>query len=365
MRPFVWLMIGLAAALTAAPIAPLSAQDEPAYLRLAHFAPDAPSVDVYLDGEPTDLVGIAYPTASAWLPVSKNRHDITLIPTGADPATSAIEPVQLLLDVGTWTTAAVVGSVANDTLTVDVFTQDMSPINPGGSRLTFYHAVEPAASINILRDGVTLVPGLGFGFETALLTDAGTYSFAFVRSGDLTFQIATLPEQTFRDSYYYLVALVGSSPNDLEPVVIETDRAEVDIAQGRLSAPGSLLNALAAEPRTVMLSRAFETAGLTDVLTGSEPHTVFAPTDDALDTMNLLDSSELADILSYHIVPGEILGAELDGGMSLPTIAGSDLQVRFHIDRLFINDVELLDTNIAATNGVIHLIDGVLTPPEV
>ncbi len=117
------------------------------------------------------------------------------------------------------------------------------------------------------------------------------------------------------------------------------------------------------------LIAAVEAAGLTRTLDEDGPFTVFAPTDGAFQYLPegtveaLLDDPEtLAGILLYHVVPGTLKVADLRERTELETVHGAKLQVRATAQGITINDTYLLTSDVAASNGVIHVITSVLVP---
>ena len=110
-------------------------------------------------------------------------------------------------------------------------------------------------------------------------------------------------------------------------------------------------------------------AGLVSALREPGPFTVFAPTDEAFaavpdDTLAAVkaDKALLTTVLTYHVVPGKIALADLQPG-PLETLAGIDLEVTRDGDTVFINGIEVAAGDVEATNGVIHVMTGVLVPP--
>jgi uncharacterized surface protein with fasciclin (FAS1) repeats len=109
-------------------------------------------------------------------------------------------------------------------------------------------------------------------------------------------------------------------------------------------------------------------------LKGEGPYTVFAPTDDAfaalpegtLDTLLLPENKQqLTDILLYHVVPGQVMASDVIGLTSATTVLGKDATVTVEDGKVFLNDnVEIIITDIETSNGVIHVIDTVLLPPQ-
>jgi uncharacterized surface protein with fasciclin (FAS1) repeats len=118
------------------------------------------------------------------------------------------------------------------------------------------------------------------------------------------------------------------------------------------------------------LLAAVEAAGLTDVLKGEGPFTVFAPTDDAFaaidpDALNALlaDQEALAAVLTYHVVPGAFAAADVLASASLPTANGAEAAISLDGDgNPRIDDAIIIATDIDARNGIVHVIDRVIFP---
>jgi uncharacterized surface protein with fasciclin (FAS1) repeats len=126
--------------------------------------------------------------------------------------------------------------------------------------------------------------------------------------------------------------------------------------------------------RFTTLVAAVQAADLVDTLKGEGPFTVFAPTDDAfaalpagtLDTLLMPENKQqLTDILLYHVVPGKVLAEDVVDLSAAPTVLGKDATVKVEDGKVFLNDnVEIIITDIETSNGVIHVIDSVLLPPQ-
>jgi uncharacterized surface protein with fasciclin (FAS1) repeats len=126
------------------------------------------------------------------------------------------------------------------------------------------------------------------------------------------------------------------------------------------------------------LAKALQAADLVDTLKGQGPFTVFAPTDDAfaalpagtVDSLLADPTADLTDILTYHVVPGEVLAADVAGldGEAVTTVNGATFTVGVADDGAVTltdgagNEVTVVATDVQADNGVIHVIDGVLLP---
>ncbi len=119
------------------------------------------------------------------------------------------------------------------------------------------------------------------------------------------------------------------------------------------------------------LVKAIQSAELVDTLKGEGPFTVFAPTDKAfarvpkekLETL-LKDKKILAGVLTYHVVPGKVMAADVVKLDSAKTAHGKSLNIVAKDDKVTINGVKVIKTDIVCKNGVIHVIDAVLLPPD-
>lgn len=116
------------------------------------------------------------------------------------------------------------------------------------------------------------------------------------------------------------------------------------------------------------LVTAIEAAGLVDTLKGAGPFTVFAPTDAAfakipkakLDAL-LKDKAALTKVMTYHVVAGKVMAADIKPG-AVQSVQGSKLTVSVKAGKVMVDKAHVTQTDIAADNGVIHVIDTVLMP---
>jgi transforming growth factor-beta-induced protein len=149
----------------------------------------------------------------------------------------------------------------------------------------------------------------------------------------------------------------------IDAVMIPKDLAEVAADAGSFST----------------LLAAAEAADLVEVLKSGGPFTVFAPTDEAFDALpdgnvaSLLEPESkdtLAQILTYHVVPGKVLAADVIGAAEVTTVEGSTLSIHVvksdegEVTEVQVGGAKVLATDIIALNGVIHVIDSVLLPGE-
>jgi uncharacterized surface protein with fasciclin (FAS1) repeats len=121
------------------------------------------------------------------------------------------------------------------------------------------------------------------------------------------------------------------------------------------------------------LASAIQAAGLVDTLKGDGPFTVFAPTDEAFAKLpagtveNLLkpeNKDQLVAILTYHVVPGKVEAAEVVTMDEAKSVNGKMVDIKVKGDTAMVNDAKVTKTDIAASNGVIHVIDTVIMPPK-
>jgi len=121
------------------------------------------------------------------------------------------------------------------------------------------------------------------------------------------------------------------------------------------------------------LAAALRAADLVDTLKGRGPFTVFAPTDEAFAKLpagtvdNLLkpeNKDQLVAILTYHVVPGKVMAADVIKLKEAKTVNGKMLDIETKGDAVMLNDAKVTATDVAASNGVIHVIDTVILPPK-
>jgi uncharacterized surface protein with fasciclin (FAS1) repeats len=135
-------------------------------------------------------------------------------------------------------------------------------------------------------------------------------------------------------------------------------------------AGGTVVDVAAGNPDFSTLVEAVKAAGLVETLSGDGPFTVFAPTNDAfakipedqLDAI-LADREQLTKILTYHVVPGRILAADLQPSQKVATVQGQEVEITVTDGTATINGANIVTTDIEASNGVIHVIDTVILPP--
>lgn len=121
------------------------------------------------------------------------------------------------------------------------------------------------------------------------------------------------------------------------------------------------------------LAAALQAAGLVETLKGPGPFTVFAPSDEAFAKLpagtveNLLkpeNKAQLQAVLTYHVVPGKVTAAQVSKMSSAKTVQGQNLRIQVTGGKVMIENATVVMADVAASNGVIHVIDTVILPKQ-
>jgi uncharacterized surface protein with fasciclin (FAS1) repeats len=175
----------------------------------------------------------------------------------------------------------------------------------------------------------------------------------------------------------------GEAPDDLsqEPAPTEMEApAETEAPSGmempeaptEAAETGTIVEVAASNGSFETLVAALTAAELDQVLQGEGPFTVFAPTDEAfaalpegtVEDLLLPENRELLiQILSYHVVPGEFTSSQLTSG-EVQTAANEPVMVEVGADGVMVNEATVIQPDVMASNGVIHVVDQVILPPS-
>jgi len=151
-----------------------------------------------------------------------------------------------------------------------------------------------------------------------------------------------------------------------------TSSAASSPAASSPAAAGTIVDVAAANADFTTLVAAVKAAGLAETLSGPGPFTVFAPTNEAFAALpaGLLDKllkpenkAVLAKILTYHVLASKVMAADVKDG-KVATVEGGTITIDT-MNGVKVNDAKVVTTDIAASNGVIHVIDKVLVPADV
>ncbi len=165
-----------------------------------------------------------------------------------------------------------------------------------------------------------------------------------------------------------VLAACGDDEESTEATTAATTDATTPVTDVP-AADGDIVAVASANPNFSTLVAAVGAAGLVETLQGAGPFTVFAPTNDAfaalpaglVDALLLPENKDaLTQILTYHVVSGKVLAADVVAG-DVPTVQGTNITITTD-GGVKIFDANVVQTDVMATNGVIHVIDQVLVP---
>jgi len=183
---------------------------------------------------------------------------------------------------------------------------------------------------------------------------AGLMPPAYPVPNHLTYQAAPRPSSLIRTAMYW---------ETQTPRVVQ-----IGMTADKGSTSGDIVDVAVGAGSFETLVTAVKAAGLVDTLRGEGPFTVFAPTDEAFaklpkDQLSALlaDKEALTAVLSYHVVPGKVMAADVIGLDSATSVQGSNITIDTS-DGVKVDGANVVMTDIEATNGVIHVIDAVIIP---
>jgi transforming growth factor-beta-induced protein len=142
-------------------------------------------------------------------------------------------------------------------------------------------------------------------------------------------------------------------------------------AAGKKDRPPDVVDTAVAAGDFKTLAKALEAAGLVETLKGKGPFTVFAPTDEAFgklpkgtldDLLKPENKEKLVKILTYHVVPGKVMAADVVKLSKAKTVEGTEVKITVTDGKVKVDDANVVKTDINCRNGVIHVIDAVILP---
>lgn len=207
------LFFTLVILLTAVPaLAQDAATTDTTHIRIAHLSPDAPLVDIYVNGELSEVTGLGFMDVSGWLALPADTYEIAVVPAGAAPTDAAFGPVSLPLTADAWITAAAVGSLDNATFALALVLEDyVTPLESGSARVTVFHSIEDAPGVDVrLVDGTLLVPDVAYTNFATFDVPAGAYDLQVVPAGEDEPVVLDLSGTALDADTYYFIAAVGA-----------------------------------------------------------------------------------------------------------------------------------------------------------
>jgi uncharacterized surface protein with fasciclin (FAS1) repeats len=432
-----YLLLVLFFVLMTVGLMPGAAQQAVAQLRVANFSPDAPVLEVWLNGIKSDIQTLQPNEMSGWVQITAGRHQIAFVPQGATLAEALVGPFNIDLGAGTWNTVPVLGLNSAGSIYAIWIDEDYpSPIPEGSTRITLFNGIPGSDAVDLLNsDGTPLARNVRFGRAANVDLPSGTHNLRIVptggsgglATGDITLEantyyllgtvrrqsggglilrsvaqtlvsgllsaqpaatatapVATQPPTTPNGSPTALVALVTNTPQgtppDFNPVtatpaVTLTPTLRPTLA-GTLTPtrPPSeymtILDMVRSSPPLSITLRGLDSVGLSERL-GRDTFTFFVPTDDAWRELvdrypDLLpDANAIRRVLAYHLVTERITTDIMFDQMTLLTVRGAFMRIGKTGDTIEIDGrANILIPDVEAMNGIIHIIDQVLIPPD-
>ncbi|MBV6626564.1 MAG: fasciclin domain-containing protein [Rivularia sp. (in: Bacteria)] len=167
--------------------------------------------------------------------------------------------------------------------------------------------------------------------------------------------------------------LPGTEVPTVPPATIPDSGTEETPQPSAETESEDIIGVAQSNPSFTMLTKALEAAGLVDTLKGDGPFTVFAPSDAAFaklpqdavqDLLKPENKEVLVKILTYHVVPGQVLSTDLKSG-EVKSVEGGPISVKVDpATGVQVNDATVVQPDVKASNGVIHVIDNVILPPD-
>jgi uncharacterized surface protein with fasciclin (FAS1) repeats len=350
-------------------------------IRVAHFSPDTPAVDIYVNGE-VAIPALEFPNVTDFVSLPAGSYEIAVAPAGTSLEDAAIGPATFDLPADAWLTIAAKGSLEAGTLTAAVIPVNVEGLAEGSARVTVFHAIEDAPAVDVLAGGAVIVSQLAYRgtvgnndgiFE--LDVPAGSYDLQVVPSGATEPVVLDLPGTVLEADTYYLVAAVGTLA--APQAVVATYKPEAMMEEPTMNIAEI---AASSEDFSILLA-AVQAAdpAIAEALTGEGPLTVFAPTNDAFTKLladlnmtaeDVLANTELLNqVLLYHVVSGAVLSPDVIAldGQTVPTLLeGESIAISVVDGGVVLNEsVNVIAVDVLATNGVVHVIDTVLIPQVV
>lgn len=162
------------------------------------------------------------------------------------------------------------------------------------------------------------------------------------------------------------IALSTISPMVVAPSLADTKATKTS------RAADTIVGVASSNQNFSTLVTAVKAAGLVETLSGKGPFTVFAPTNAAFaalpqGTVEMLlkpeNKAKLVKVLTYHVVPSKVMAKDVKAG-NVKTVEGSEFTVTVKDGKVMVNNANVVATDVAASNGVIHVIDRVILPPN-
>lgn len=149
--------------------------------------------------------------------------------------------------------------------------------------------------------------------------------------------------------------------------------SSLGLGQGKRGAPKDIVDTAVEAGMFKTLATALKAAGLVETLKAKGPFTVFAPTDEAFaklppgtleDLLKPENKAKLVSVLTYHVVAGKLMAADVAKERSIKTLNGEVLRIQVVGNTVMVDNAKVIKADIVASNGVIHVIDAVVLPKQ-
>lgn len=344
----------------------MDGDENTAYLRFANFAPGVGAVSLTFDQEATIFDNVDYGTITDWTAAPAGTYNVEASADGGNAQSSEID-----FAGRSFSTIAAVPA-EDGSVKLEVIDETFPELIPGTSYVTFVNAVPGGVDVDLVRDDVVYVPALaslgnaeGTTSWTGLRDDSGTFTMRFMESGTADTVVSDVGEVEITEGNVYLIALVPTADGSgTEAIVHETPMADIYLLQGRMEEPGTIVDALRADENLVPFADALEQAGLAETLNGEGPYTLFVPAGFLMDNIPsevMGDANAMTTWLQNYIVEGDLKSMDVaNAEQPLTARGGQTLTPETREDGIYLNGNQVIAVNIPATNGTIHMINGLL-----
>lgn len=362
-------------------------------IRFAHFGVDVPAVDVYVNSSLT-FADIDYESVSDFSSLISDNYNISIMLSDTEGGEMLFKLLSIDLADGDFLTFVLTGSPENDTLKVDILAEDYSALE-SDSRVLIYNALQDAPELDISLGDMLFIGGVGQNDGRTYSLDEGIYSISVYAAGDTENSIFEHPDVELAADSYSFIALVGSTDeSNLVTVSVDVDTIENLRLGTSLSGEqvpeitetptppvtDTILDVLKADERFSIYVEALDAADSSVINRLASRNltsvTVLAPTNQAYENLFFSvrrsrvfgNRNLLTQVLQYHVIEGEILLADFEASAGTSIITLLQPTQAFYVslnnngDILLNRFVQLEETDIQASNGVIHVIDDVLLP---
>ena len=242
-KVFLPMMLALAVTLVGFGLS-ASAQDSDARVRITHASPDAPAVDIWVNGSPA-VTNLAFGQSTDLIPLPAGSYDVAVTPAGStDPEADAVISATLTLEAGAAYDVVATGLLAN--ITASVYPLDLSPVADGNTRIEVIHASPDAPAVNILASGTPIIEDLQFPEASGYLeVPAGTYDIqvAVTESGAVALDLPGTALDAGQVYQVIAVGLVSDGSLTVLPLVAPADSAVGGAADTSTTAAGGTTDA--------------------------------------------------------------------------------------------------------------------------